>query len=475
MKKLISSTLALTMLVTPLISSACFADETKEPTAQCIQKEIHSEPSSEPINGKKSKEILTGTIIGAVALIVTIVATLKQFEDKLPEPIKAKFPFLFTKKAQEAQENIENEQTPEFTKNSITIETAEESNTIKNEPTEAVVADPSVPKNQTVETIDSNISNNKTSDTEAVKTSIKQSLTKNSTTDDTNWLSSIKDTTVHVWGTTKGSLSNAWNTAKGSLSNARDTATNSLSNAWDTTKGSLSNACDTAKDLLSNARDTATNSLSNAWGTTKASFSALPTQTKYVIGCAALTPLFFLGGYKVRKAINNLWTKRKEAAAAVVAGTNAGTNAVADAAATVAVDAVADAAATVAVDAAANAVADAAATVAVDAAANAVADAAATVAVDAAATVVSRLTSPKGELLLAKMSDGSYSLFEQIINPGAMKQILSARNKDGLCKIIKSIASRATRSKINDLATIIFPKIVEGNFERSLNNLFPQK
>ena len=73
------------------------------------------------------------------------------------------------------------------------------------------------------------------------------------------------------------------------------------------------------------------------------------------------------------------------------------------------------------------------------------------------------------------MSDGSYSLFEQIINPGAMKQILSARNKDGLCKIIKSIASRATRSKINDLATIIFPKIVEGNFERSLNNLFPQK
>ena len=92
---------------------------------------------------------------------------------------------------------------------------------------------------------------------------------------------------------------------------------------------------------------------------------------------------------------------------------------------------------------------------------------------DAAATVVSSLTSTDGDQLLAKMSDGSYSLFGRIIKPGAMRQILSAKSKDGLYNTISNMAPRAASKAKNNLATIIFPKIVEGNFERSLNNLFP--
>lgn len=46
MKKLISATLALTMLSVPLISSACFADEAKEPNIQCAQHKNHSKKKS---------------------------------------------------------------------------------------------------------------------------------------------------------------------------------------------------------------------------------------------------------------------------------------------------------------------------------------------------------------------------------------------------------------------------------------------
>lgn len=43
MKKLISSALAVTILVTPLVGSACFADEINEPNAYYVQNEKHSE------------------------------------------------------------------------------------------------------------------------------------------------------------------------------------------------------------------------------------------------------------------------------------------------------------------------------------------------------------------------------------------------------------------------------------------------
>ena len=481
MKKLISSTLAVTMLVTPLMGSACFADTAQEPNVHYVQNENRSEPFKEKkCDSQKTRKILAGVTAGTIALTGVTAATLKHFEDKLPESLKVKFPFLFTKKAQETQENIKTEKIPETvteteTTKDETIETAvTESEVSKNQTVETVTADSNITKNETIKTVaaelnitkkettgsvavNSNTTKNETVDIEAIKAKIIQSLAKNNTTndaDDTNWLNTLKNTAENVWNS--------------------------------------------AKD----------------------SFSATPTQIKYAIGCAALTPLFLLGGYKARKAINNFLAERKAAARAMKAApalnalkeqfTPIAAEAAAKAAAAeaAAAEAAAVTRATEAVSAlkaleeqftpiAAEAAAKAAAKAAIIAeektfmdtmgnvadffikeAADAAAVAPTVVAAgapvaDAAATVVSSLTSTDGDQLLAKMSDGSYSLFGRIIKPGAMRQILSAKSKDGLYNTISNMAPRAASKAKNNLATIIFPKIVEGNFERSLNNLFP--
>ena len=108
MKKLISSTLALTMLATPLISSTCFAAKGENATVRCVQSEKRSKKSE--LKDLKSKDAsikrtLVGIAVGAIALTAGIVATLKK-EDKLSENLKAKLPSLLPKETQESNETI---------------------------------------------------------------------------------------------------------------------------------------------------------------------------------------------------------------------------------------------------------------------------------------------------------------------------------------------------------------------------------
>ena len=259
MKKLISSTLALTMLVTPLMGSACFADTAQEPNVHYVQNENRSEPFKEKkCDSQKTRKILAGVTAGTIALTGVTAATLKHFEDKLPESLKVKFPFLFTKKAQETQENIKTEKIPETvteteTTKDETIETAvTESEVSKNQTVETVTADSNITKNETIKTVavNSNTTKNETADIEAIKAKIIQSLAKNNTTNntnDTNWLSTI-------------------------------------GNVWD---------------------------------------SAQTKYVIALIGCAALTFFLFLGGHKANKAINNLLAERKAAAAAATVAADA--------------------------------------------------------------------------------------------------------------------------------------------------------
>ncbi len=248
MKKIISSALALTMLAT-FISSACFADTAQESNVHYVQNENRSEPFKEKkCDSQKTRKILAGVAAGTIALTGVTAATLKQFEDKLPENLKSKLPFLFTKKTQETKENIENEKTLETATEDETVETvsaAVNHGINKNETTiETVAAELNIAKKETTGSVavNSNTTKNETADIEAIKAKIIQSLTKNNTTndtndaDDTNWLNTLK------------------------------------------------------------------NKAGNVWNSVKDSFSTVPTQIKYAIGCAALTPLFFLGGYGIRKA-----------------------------------------------------------------------------------------------------------------------------------------------------------------------------
>ena len=101
MKKLISSVLAATMLVTPLVGSACFADTAQEPNVHYVQNENRSEPFKEKkCDSQKTRKILAGVTAGTIALTGVTAAALKKFEDKLPENLKAKLPLLFTKETQ---------------------------------------------------------------------------------------------------------------------------------------------------------------------------------------------------------------------------------------------------------------------------------------------------------------------------------------------------------------------------------------
>ncbi len=161
MKKLISATLAVTMLTVPLIGSSCSADELKKTDAQYIQNEKRSKPfQMQNIDLKKAGKILAGVTAGAAALTGITATALKLAEDKLPENIKSKLHFLYTKKSQESQENIEKEKTseivsePENTKNE-TFETSAANSTISKNENAKIVASESETKK--TELIDSTI------------------------------------------------------------------------------------------------------------------------------------------------------------------------------------------------------------------------------------------------------------------------------------------------------------------------------
>ena len=135
MKKLIASTLALTILATPLISSACFADTVQKSNIQCVQNENRSEPFKEKkYDPKRTRKTLAGVAAVTVAIAGTTVATLKHFEDKLPENLKAKLPLLFTK---ETQGDNESEKVLKDSKEGEDVETfTEGSNTAKDKTVE---------------------------------------------------------------------------------------------------------------------------------------------------------------------------------------------------------------------------------------------------------------------------------------------------------------------------------------------------
>ncbi len=161
MKKLISATLAVTMLTVPLIGSSCSADELKKTDAQYIQNEKRSKPfQMKNTDLKKAGKILAGVTAGAAALTGITATALKLAEDKLPENIKSKLPFLYTKKSQESQENIEKEKTseivsePENSKNE-TFETSAANSTISKNENAKIVASESETKK--TELIDSTI------------------------------------------------------------------------------------------------------------------------------------------------------------------------------------------------------------------------------------------------------------------------------------------------------------------------------
>ena len=119
MKKLISATLALTMLVTPLVSSACYADDATEKNVRYVQNETYKDE-----NLSKVQNFTACVAAGAVALTCTTAATLKLFENYLPESLKAKLPFLFKK----AQEDNESNKTLETTPEPTAVETADVTN-----------------------------------------------------------------------------------------------------------------------------------------------------------------------------------------------------------------------------------------------------------------------------------------------------------------------------------------------------------
>ena len=91
MKKLISSALIATMLVTPLVSSTSFANEVKESKTHYAQDE-------KSFDSQKTGKIVACVAAGAATLTLATIATLKQIEDKLPESIKAKLSFFFNNK-----------------------------------------------------------------------------------------------------------------------------------------------------------------------------------------------------------------------------------------------------------------------------------------------------------------------------------------------------------------------------------------
>ena len=147
----------------------------------------------------KIKKFLAGIAAGTIALTGITVATLKKFEDKLPESLKSKFPFLFSK---ETQSDNESEKALEAFKEGEDDETfTEESNIAKDETVESAgvengngfihdeIIRPLTPNNIKPARVD-NIINN-TIDT---KPAIAGNITNNIVdANNTSWLSILKN------------------------------------------------------------------------------------------------------------------------------------------------------------------------------------------------------------------------------------------------------------------------------------------
>lgn len=331
MKKLISSTLAVTMLTVPLISSTCFANETKEPTAQCVQKEIHSEPVKDKnFNFKKTKTILVGGAAVTVAIAGTTVATLKHFEDKLPENLKAKLPSLFTKKTQENTESEKSSETvteTETAKDENTEPLAAESEVSKNQTIETVAVEPEVAKNQTVETVtaDSNITKNETIETLTVDSNI----TKNETIEPITTEPSISmNKTIETVATESNLTKNETTieTIAAELNITKKENTGSVAVNSNTTKNETADIeAIKAKIIQSLAKNNTTNNTNdtnwlntlknkagNVWNSAKDPSPIALAIAKYLVGglvVAAGSTLLFFAGHRAQRALANLFNK----------------------------------------------------------------------------------------------------------------------------------------------------------------------
>ena len=547
MKKLISSTLALTMLATPLISSTCFADETNNPNGHYVQNEDRSEPFKEKkCDSQKTRKILAGVAAGTIALTGVTTATLKLCENQLPESLKVKFPFLFTKKAQETQENIKTEKIPE---------TVTETETTKDENTKTVVTESEVSKNQTVETVtaDSNITKNETIKTVAVEPEVSKNQTVETVTADSNVTKNetieaavadpvvSKNQTVETVTadsnitkneaieplTTKPSISmnktietvatesnitkneTTIETIAAELNITKKENTGSVAVNSNTTKNETADIeAIKAKIIQSLAKNNTTNdaddtswlntlksTTENVWNSAKDFISATPTQIKYA-GYAALTVLFFLGGYRARKGINNFLAKRKAAAAAAALAAEEAAEKAAVARATEAapaLNALKEQFTQIAAEAATKAaiiaeektfmdtmgnVADFFIKEAADAAAVGEADVAATVAADAAATVAAAgkakfvaRTIVNGKTVLKEMADGTFRLFGKETTRDNIIQILQAGNFKALINSIKNFVTVTPTGPVTAFAKLCFSDEAPSNAQEKLDFL----
>ncbi len=336
MKKLISSALALTMLATPLMGSACFADTAQEPNVHYVQNENRSEPFKEKkCDSQKTRKILAGVAAGTIALTGVTAATLKLCENQLPENLKSKLPFLFTKKTQEniktekipetvtedettKDKNIENETIEAVTAESEvaknqTVETvAVDSNITKNETIEAAVADPSVSKNQTVETVtaDSNITKNEAIEPLTTKPSISMNKTIETVATESNITKN--ETTIE--------------TIAAELNITKKETTGSVAVNSNTTKNETADIeAIKAKIIQSLAKNNTTNNtndtnwlstmkstLENTGNSAKEPSPLELAIAKYIVGglvVAAGSTLLFFAGHRVQRAFANLFNK----------------------------------------------------------------------------------------------------------------------------------------------------------------------
>lgn len=186
MKKLILLVLVALMLIEPLASPKCFADESKKLAACYVQNEKCSKNfKQKDLDLSKGKKTLSCLAVVTIALTSILAFTLKRFEDKLSENIKAKLPFLFFKKTQGIQESIENAKV---------LEAVMEYGDAGNENVKMAIEELNITKNKTVETSDSEdeimlfLVTNDNITTSSAGLAIANVTTKNTdNTDNTNW------------------------------------------------------------------------------------------------------------------------------------------------------------------------------------------------------------------------------------------------------------------------------------------------
>ena len=96
MKKTISTILALVMLATPLVGTACFANEPAYNAGAYVQNQDRSERFKfDKKTVVKAGKIASCIAAGTAAVVGATVAGLKIFEDFVPGRLKENFPFLF--------------------------------------------------------------------------------------------------------------------------------------------------------------------------------------------------------------------------------------------------------------------------------------------------------------------------------------------------------------------------------------------